>query len=55
MESRLKPGGPGFAKTHPDPEDRITSIREAVVAAGTPPAAPPQARKSRYQAALGKI
>jgi predicted Zn-dependent protease len=54
MESRLKPGGPGFGKTHPDPEDRITSIREAVAAAGTPPA-PPPVRQSRYKAALGKI
>jgi predicted Zn-dependent protease len=54
MEGRLKPGGPGFAKTHPDPEDRITSIREAVAAAGTPPA-PPPVRQSRYKAALGKI
>jgi predicted Zn-dependent protease len=61
MESRLQPGGPGFAKTHPDPQDRIASIREAVGSAGTPPAAPqeraaaPPARQSRYQAALGKI
>jgi predicted Zn-dependent protease len=54
MESRLKPGGPGFGKTHPDPEERIASIQEALGDAGAPPAAPP-ARKSRYQAALGKI
>jgi predicted Zn-dependent protease len=54
MESRLKPGGPGFGKTHPDPEVRIASIEEALGSAGAPPAAPP-ARKSRYQAALGKI
>jgi predicted Zn-dependent protease len=54
MESRLKPGGPGFGKTHPDPEDRIASVQEAIASAGVPPAAPP-ARKSRYQAALGRI
>jgi predicted Zn-dependent protease len=54
MKTRLKPGGPGFGKTHPDPEDRIATIREAVAAGAAPPAAPP-ARKSRYQAALGKI
>jgi predicted Zn-dependent protease len=53
MESRLQPGGPGFGKTHPDPEDRIASIREALGSAPTPPA--PPARQSRYQAALGKI
>jgi predicted Zn-dependent protease len=54
MESRLKPGGPGFGKTHPDPKDRIASVQEAIASAGVPPAAPP-ARKSRYQAALGRI
>jgi len=54
MENLLEPGGPGFGKTHPDPEDRIASIREAPGSAGTPPVAPP-ARRSRYQAALGKI
>jgi predicted Zn-dependent protease len=54
MKSRLASGGPGFAKTHPDQEDRIASIRAAVAAAGSPPSAP-KARQSRYQAALGKI
>jgi predicted Zn-dependent protease len=54
MESRLKPGGPGFGKTHPDPKDRIASVQEAIASAGVPSAAPP-ARKSRYQAALGRI
>jgi predicted Zn-dependent protease len=54
MDGRLKPGGPDFAKTHPDPQDRIASVQEAVGAAGAPPPAPP-ARQSRYQAALGKI
>ena len=54
MDSRLKPGAPGFAKTHPDPEDRIASIQPVLASAPIPPAAPP-ARQSRYQAALGKI
>jgi predicted Zn-dependent protease len=54
MESRLKPGGPDFAKTHPDPEDRIASIQAAIASASVPPAAP-ALRQSRYQAALGKI
>jgi predicted Zn-dependent protease len=56
MDSRLQPGGPGFAKTHPDPKDRIATIREAVSlgSAGVTPPAPP-ARQSRYQAALGKL
>ena len=54
MEGRLKPGGPDFAKTHPDPEDRIASIQAALASAPVPPPAP-AARQSRYQAALGKI
>jgi predicted Zn-dependent protease len=54
MDSRLKPGAPGFAKTHPDPEDRIASIQPVLTSAPIQPAAPP-ARQSRYQAALGKI
>ncbi len=55
MAGRLKPGGPGFAKTHPDPKDRIASIREALGSGGAPPPAAPPARQSRYRAALGKI
>jgi predicted Zn-dependent protease len=54
MESRLPSGGPGFGKTHPDPEDRIASIQGALASAPVPPPAP-AARQSRYQAALGKI
>ncbi len=54
MDGLLKPGGAGFAKTHPDPQDRIASIQEALRSAAVPPAAPP-ARQSRYRAALGKI
>jgi len=53
MKSRLKPGGPDFAKTHPDPEDRIAEIRKVLPEA--PTLAAPPARQSRYQAALGKI
>ena len=61
MASRLPPGGPGFARTHPDPRDRIASLQGALGSAGAPATAPqeravaPPARKSRYQAALGKI
>ena len=54
MEGRLKPGGPDFAKTHPDSEVRIASIQAAVASAAAPPPAP-AARQSRYLAALGKI
>ena len=54
MEGRLQSGGPDFAKTHPDPEDRIASIQAALASAPVPPPAP-AGRQSRYQAALGKI
>ena len=53
MKSRLKPGGPDFAKTHPDPEDRIAEIRKVLPEA--PAVAAPPARQSRYKTALGKI
>jgi beta-barrel assembly-enhancing protease len=57
MESKLKPGGKDFAKTHPDPETRIAYLNEAVKA--LPPmasatAAQAAARKARWQSALGK-
>jgi predicted Zn-dependent protease len=53
MEKRLKPGGPDFAKTHPEPKVRIGEIRKVLAEA---PATPPQVeRQARYQAALGKL
>jgi len=57
METKLKPGGLDFAKTHPDPKDRIQKVNETL--AGQPAVVtPPQAqaaRQARYQAALGNI
>jgi predicted Zn-dependent protease len=53
MKTRLQPGGPGFAKTHPDPEVRIAGIRKSLPVSAVPPG-PPQ-RQARYQAALGKL
>ena len=53
MKTRLKPGGPDFAKTHPDPADRIAEIRKVLPEAPAPAA--PAGRQSRYKAALGKI
>lgn len=53
MKMNLKPGGLDFAKTHPDPEDRIRDIR------GTIPAAPgrvsPPSRRSRFEQAMKGI
>ena len=57
MKTKLKPGGLDFAKTHPDPKDRIQKVNETL--AGQPAVVtPPQAqaaRQARYQAALGNI
>jgi len=57
MKTKLKPGGLDFAKTHPDPKDRIQTVNETL--AGQPAVVtPPQAqaaRQARYQAALGNI
>jgi predicted Zn-dependent protease len=57
METKLKPGGLGFAKTHPDPADRIAKV-EQDLASQPPVATPPKGqavRQARYQAALGNI
>jgi predicted Zn-dependent protease len=53
MKTRLKPGGPGFAKTHPDPEVRIAEIRKSLPVSPVPPVQPQ--RQARYLAALGKL
>ncbi len=58
MKGRLKPGGKDFAKTHPDPEERIAYLTEAIQAGpAAAPAAPAslKARQERYRAALGRI
>jgi predicted Zn-dependent protease len=62
MKTKLKPGGKDFAKTHPDPAERITYIEATIKAkpagASTIAAAGPTAvskRQERYKAALGKI
>lgn len=50
MKSRLKPDGPGFARTHPDPQDRMDSIRPTL--AGKPNPAEPKVRHDRFVAAV---
>lgn len=50
MDRRLEPGGLDFAKTHPDPEDRIEAL-------GTPPvpgAPTSPERSARFARALGR-
>jgi predicted Zn-dependent protease len=54
MDKKIKPGGLDFAKTHPDPEDRIKDV-EKTLAGKAPPPSPPQKRAARYTASLGKI
>jgi predicted Zn-dependent protease len=53
MGQRYKPGGLDFAKTHPDPQDRIEALQANMP--DTPPAPPAAARQARYQQALGRI
>ena len=53
MDQRLAPGGPGFARTHPAPKDRIAEIQKVI---GTPAeVSAPQARQDRFRASLGDV
>ena len=47
MNRRLKPGGIDFARTHPDPQDRIADIRQTGVVSGT--VNTPNARHARFR------
>ena len=53
MEKRLKPGGPGFARTHPSPESRIAYIQERI--GKYTRIQEPRVREKRFLAALGNI
>jgi predicted Zn-dependent protease len=57
MKSKLKPGGADFAKTHPDPQVRITAVEKTLsgqpAVAVNPTAA--NARQARYGTAVGAI
>jgi predicted Zn-dependent protease len=58
METHLKPGAPDFAKTHPDPKDRITYVTAAIGELSPVPqatAAQLQTRQARWKAALGRV
>ncbi|MFH1278444.1 MAG: M48 family metalloprotease [Candidatus Eisenbacteria bacterium] len=50
MKKRLKPGGLDFAKTHPDPADRIRDLEGSE--AGPPPPPEPPSRRERFSKAL---
>lgn len=53
MDSRLKPGGLDFAKTHPSPKSRIEGLQK-VVAAGSQPVLT-AAQNKRYSAAMRDV
>lgn len=62
MKTKLKPDGKDFAKTHPDPAQRVAYLEEAIKGLGASPAAAAAAapataakRQARYKAALGKV
>jgi len=52
MQKRLKTGGPGFARTHPAPRDRIASFSPALV--GLSDQTQPEVRHKRFVAATIK-
>ncbi len=54
MKRRLKPGGLDFAKTHPDPEERIQAVLKMIGAGGAPTPPPPE-RQSRFAAAMAEL
>lgn len=53
MDQRLTTGGPGFAKTHPSPRDRIQDV--AGQATGTGAAVPTPARGQRFTEAMAGV
>jgi predicted Zn-dependent protease len=53
MNERLQPGGLDFAKTHPDPDDRIEYLQELI--GPYAPVTLHEVRQQRFNAALGNI
>ena len=53
MKRRLKPGGLDFAKTHPDPADRVADLRKLISARAAAPAA--AERLERFKKAVGAL
>jgi predicted Zn-dependent protease len=53
MDRELVPGGLDFAKTHPDPQDRIREIQPLVNQA--PPLQEPAVRQQRFREAMGAV
>jgi predicted Zn-dependent protease len=57
MKNKLKPGGLDFAKTHPDPQVRITAVDKTLSSqpAVTATPAAESGRQARYKTVLGAI
>ncbi|HUX21578.1 MAG TPA: M48 family metalloprotease [Spirochaetia bacterium] len=53
METKLKPDGAGFARTHPAPADRIKVVEKEI--GSTPRTSVDPKREKRFEAALGNI
>ena len=53
MDKRLKPGGMDFAKTHPDPQDRIDDFEDDLE--NVPPIPKPSNRQARFERNTRKI
>ncbi len=53
MAGKWDPHGPGFARTHPSPRDRIDHLRDVVPAGGE--VTEPSARHARFAAAVGDL
>jgi predicted Zn-dependent protease len=53
MDARYVPSGPGFARTHPSPKDRIAGLAASVRDAAAPE--PPAKRQRRFDAAVGGL
>jgi len=53
MQEKLQPGGLGFAKTHPSPEDRMADIQEVIGPYSR--IETPEVRQQRFVAVLGNI
>ncbi len=54
MDKTMRRDGHGFAKTHPDPKDRIAEVRR-LIASSAAAGAEPAARRARFQAALAGL
>jgi predicted Zn-dependent protease len=53
MDQKLKPGGLDFAKTHPDPKDRIRRVQK--ILGPYQPVRAPGARQRRFQSAMRRV